>query len=159
MSPLRLRMIEDMTVRNLSPYTQRNYLFAVSRFARHVRISPVEVGPEQLRDYLNHLVGRNVSSSYFNVNVAALRFLYTVVLERDWVLPRLPFQKRPRKLPTVLSVEEVGRFLATIPDLKMRAVLVTAYAAGLRVFEVVALCGFQCIPPTHTDFKPPTVLI
>ena len=139
MSPLRLRMIEDMTVRNLSPYTQRNYLFAVSRFARHVRISPAEVGPEQLRDYLNHLVGRNVSSSYFNVNVAALRFLYTVVLERDWVLPRLPFQKRPRKLPTVLSVEEVGRFLATIPDLKMRAVLVTAYAAGLRVFEVVAL--------------------
>jgi len=111
----------------------------VSRFARHVRISPAEVGPEQLRDYLNHLVGRNVSSSYFNVNVAALRFLYTVVLERDWVLPRLPFQKRPRKLPTVLSVEEVGRFLATIPDLKMRAVLVTAYAAGLRVFEVVAL--------------------
>ena len=139
MSPLRRRMIEDMTVRNLSPYTQRNYLFAVSRFARHVRISPAEVGPEQLRDYLNHLVERKVSSSYFNVNVAALRFLYTAVLGRDWVLPKLPFQKRPRKLPTVLSVEEVGRFLATIPDLKMRAVLVTAYAAGLRVFEVVAL--------------------
>ncbi len=69
-------MIEGMTVRNLSPYTQRNYLFAVSRFARHVRISPAEVGPEQLRDYLNHLVERKVSSSYFNVNVAALRFLY-----------------------------------------------------------------------------------
>jgi len=83
MSPLRRRMIEDMTVRNLSPYTQRNYLFAVSRLARHVRMSPADVGPEQLRDYLNHLVGRNVSSSYFNVNVAALRFLYMVVLERD----------------------------------------------------------------------------
>ncbi len=104
MSPLRRRMIEDMTVRNLSPYTQRNSLFAVSRFARHVRISLAEVGPEQLRDYPNRLVGRTVS--YFNVNVAALRFLDTVVLERDWVLPRLPFQKRPRKLPTVLSVED-----------------------------------------------------
>ena len=138
-SPLRRRMIEDMTVRNLSPYTQRNYLFAVSRLARHTRMSPAELGPEPLRDYLNHLVERQVSSSYFNVNVAALRFLYTVVLERDWMLPKLPLQKRPRKLPTVLSVEEVSRFLATVPDRKMRAVLVTAYAAGLRVFEVVAL--------------------
>ncbi len=139
MSPLRRRMIEDMTVRNFSAYTQRNYLFAVTRLARHVQVSPADLGPEQLRDYLNHLIERKVSPSYFNVNVAALRFLYTVALERDWVVPKLPFQKRPRKLPTVLSVEEVGRFLATIPDRKMRAVLVTAYAAGLRVFEVAAL--------------------
>jgi integrase/recombinase XerD len=139
MSPLRRRMIEDMTVRNFSAYTQRNYLFAVTRLARHTRRSPADLGPEQLRDYLNHLVERKVSASYFNVNVAALRFLYTVALERDWVLPKLPFQKMPRKLPVVLSVEEVGRFLAAIPDHKMRAVLVTAYAAGLRVFEVVAL--------------------
>jgi integrase/recombinase XerD len=138
-SPLRHRMIEDMTVRNLSPYTQRNYLFAVARFARHFRISPAEVGPEQLRDYLNHLVARKVSSSYFNVNVAALRFLYTVTLERNWILARLPLQRKPYKLPTVLSVEEVTRFLAAVPDLKMRTVLVTAYAAGLRVFEVVAV--------------------
>ena len=136
MSPLRHRMIEDMTVRNLSPYTQCNYLFAVSRLARHVRMSPAELGPEQLRDYLNHLVERKISSSYFNVNVAALRFLYTIVLERDWVLPKLPFQKRSHKLPAVLSVGEMGRFLATVPDRKMRAVLVTAYAAGLRVFAV-----------------------
>ncbi len=93
MSPLRRRMVEDMTLRNLSPYTQRNYLFAVSRLARHSRMSPADVGPEQLRDYLNHLVGRNLSSSYFNVNVAALRFLYTVVLERDWMLPKLPLQQ------------------------------------------------------------------
>ncbi len=99
MSPLRRRMIEDMTVRNLSPYTQRNYLFAVSRFVCHVRTSPADVGPEQLRDYLNHLVERKISPSYFNVNVAALRFLYTVVLERDWVLPKLPLQKRsPRRV-------------------------------------------------------------
>jgi integrase/recombinase XerD len=158
MSPLRRRMIEDMTVRNLSPYTQRNYLFAVSRFARHVRISPAEVGPEQLRDYLKHLVGQKVSASYFNVNVAALRFLYTVVLERDWVLPKLPFQKRPRKLPTVLSVEEVGQFLATVPDRKMRAVLVTAYAAGLRVFEVVAGSVKNLGQPSSSPIAPFTAL-
>ena len=139
MTPLRRRMTEDMTVRNLSPYTQRNYLFAVARLARHFNTSPAELEPEHLRAYLNHLIARNVSSSYFNINVAALRFLYTVTLERDWVLTKLPLQKRPRKLPTVLSSEEVMRFLAAIPDGKMRTVLITAYAAGLRVFEVVAL--------------------
>ena len=68
-----------------------------------------------------------------------MRFLYTVTLEHDWALTKLPFQKRPRKLPTVLSSDEMTRFLASIPDCKMCAVLVTAYAAGLRVFEVVAL--------------------
>ena len=71
--------------------------------------------------------------------VAALRFLYTVTLQRDWAVPKLPYQKKERRLPTVLSVEEVSRFLGAIPDLKRRTVLVTAYAAGLRVFEVVAL--------------------
>ncbi len=139
MTPLRRRMTEDMTVRNFSPYTRRAYLFAVSRFARQFKASPAELGPEHIREYLNSLIAEKVSPSYFNVNVAALRFLYTVSLERDWAPTKLPFQKRPRKLPTVLSVEEVTRFLATIPDHKMRAVLVTAYAAGLRVFEVVAL--------------------
>jgi integrase/recombinase XerD len=126
MTPLRRRMTEDMTVRNLSPYTQRNYLFAVARFARHFDTSPADLGPEHLRAYLNHLIARNISSSYFNINVAALRFLYTVTLERHWVLAKLPFQKRPHKLPTVLSSEEMTRFLAKIPDCKMRAVLVTA---------------------------------
>ena len=139
MTPLRHRMTEDMTVRNFSPYTRRSYLFAVSRLARQFNMSPADLGPEQLREYLNHLIEEKISSSYFNLNVAALRFLYTVTLERDWVLTKLPFQKRPRKLPTVLSIEEVTRFLASIPDCKMRTVLVTAYAAGLRVFEVVAL--------------------
>lgn len=139
MTPLRRRMTEDMAARNLSPYTQRNYLFAVARLARHFNTSPAELKPEHLRAYLNHLIARNASSSYFNVNVAALRFLYTVTLGRDWVLPKLPLQKRPRKLPTVLSSEEVTRFLAAIPDGKTRTVLITAYAAGLRVFEVVAL--------------------
>jgi integrase/recombinase XerD len=139
MTPLRRRMTEDMMMRNFSPYTQRNYLFAVARFAHHFNASPADLGPEHLRAYLNHLIARKVSSSYFNINVAALRFLYTVTLEHDWALTKLPFQKRPRKLPTVLSSEEMTRFLASIPDGKMRAVLVTAYAAGLRVFEVVAL--------------------
>jgi site-specific recombinase XerD len=132
-------MTEDMMMRNFSPYTQRNYLFAVARFARHFNASPADLGPEQLRAYLNHLIARKVSSSYFNINVAALRFLYTVTLEREWVLAKLPFQKRHRKLPTVLSSDEMTRFLASVPDSKMRAVLVTAYAAGLRVFEVVAI--------------------
>lgn len=139
MTPLRHRMTEDMTVRNFSPYTQRGYLFAVARFARHFNTSPTELGPEHVREYLNLLIVKAISASYFNINVAALRFLYTVTLEREWMLTKLPFQKRPRKLPTVLSIEEVTRFLAAVPDQKMRAVMVTAYATGLRVFEVVAL--------------------
>jgi hypothetical protein len=139
MTPLRRRMTEDMTVRNFSPYTQRGYLFAVARFARHFNTSPAELGPEHVREYLNLLILKAISASYFNINVAALRFLYTVTLEREWMLTKLPFQKRPRKLPIVLSIEEVTRFLAAVPDQKMRAVMVTAYATGLRVFEVVAL--------------------
>lgn len=139
MTSLRHRMTEDMTVRNFSPYTQRGYLFAVARFARHFNTSPTELGPEHVREYLNLLIVKAISASYFNINVAALRFLYTVTLEREWMLTKLPFQKRPRKLPTVLSIEEVTRFLAAVPDQKMRAVMVTAYATGLRVFEVVAL--------------------
>ena len=139
MTALRRRMIEDMTVRNLSPYTQPNYLSAVARFARHFRKSPADLGPEQVRDYLNHLIAEKISASHCNITVAALRFLYTVSLEREWAPARLPFQKRPRNLPTVLSVEETTRFLEVIPRHKLRIVLVTAYAAGLRVFEVVAL--------------------
>jgi site-specific recombinase XerD len=139
MTPLRRRMTEDMTVRNFSAYTKRSYLFAVARLARQFNMSPADLGPEHLRAYLNKLIEERVSSSYFNINVAALRFFYTVTLERDWVSAKLPFQKRPRKLPTVLSIEEVTRFLASVSDGKMRAVLITAYAAGLRVFEVVAL--------------------
>ena len=139
MTPLRRRMIEDMQLRNLSPYTQRNYLYAVARFARHFGASPADLGPEDLRGYLTYLIEQQISFTYFNMIVAALRFLYTVTLEREWAVPKLPFQKKMRRLPTVLSVEEVSRFLSAIPDLKRRTVLVTAYAAGLRVFEVVAL--------------------
>jgi integrase/recombinase XerD len=139
MTPLRQRVIEDMRVRNLSPATQRNYLAATSRFARHFGRSPAALGPEQVREYLNHLVDRAISSAYFNVIVAALRFLYTVTLERDWGVTRLPYQKKHRKLPSVLSVNEVARFLDAVPDFKSRAILITAYAAGLRVSEVAAL--------------------
>ena len=102
-------------------------------------MSPADLGPEELRAYLTHLVEQRISFSYFNMIVAALRFLYTVTLERDWAVPRLPYQKQERRLPAVLSPEEIRRFLDAVPDLKMRTVLVTAYAAGLRVFEVVAL--------------------
>jgi integrase/recombinase XerD len=116
-----------------------NYLYAIARFARHFGASPAELGPENVRAYLTHLIAQQISFSYFNMIVAALRFLYTVTLQRDGAVPKLPYQKKERRLPTVLSVEEVSRFLGAIPDLKMRTVLVTAYAAGLRVFEVVAL--------------------
>ena len=71
-------------------------------------VSPADLGPEELRAYLTHLVERRISFSYFNMTVAALRFLYTVTLERDWAVPRLPYQKKARRLPTVLSPEQVA---------------------------------------------------
>ena len=89
-------------------------MFAVARFARHFRKFPAELGPEQVRDYLNQLIAQKISASYFNITVAALRFLYTVSQERDWALTRLPFQKRLQAATQAadrLSVEEAARFL------------------------------------------------
>ena len=83
MTPLRQRMIEDMSVRNLRPSTQRNYLFAITHFARHFGQSPADLGPEHIRAYLNHLAAQQISTGYFNVIVASLRFLYTVTLETE----------------------------------------------------------------------------
>jgi site-specific recombinase XerD len=141
MTPLRQRMIEDMQVRNLSPNTQRAYLDNVARFARHFGRSPVDLGPEQIRAYQVYLVrDRHLAPSSLEIAVCALRFLYTVTLHKGWTVGDvIPAPKKPRRLPVVLSPEEVLHFLACVPTLKHRAILTTCYAAGLRVSEVVHL--------------------
>jgi integrase/recombinase XerD len=139
MSPLRQRMIEDMQVRNLSPATQRSYVNAVVRFSRHFRRSPERLGCEEVRTYQVHLVQRGISCSQHNKVVSALRFFYGVTLGRTALPEHIPHAKEPRKLPVVLSAEEVVRFLAAVPNLKHRVALTTAYAAGLRVSEVARL--------------------
>jgi integrase/recombinase XerD len=140
MTPLRRRMIDDMTLRNCTPQTIQAYVRCVARFAQHFRTSPDHLGPEQVRAYLLHLVQqRQVSHSYYKLTRCALRFFYRVTLGRNDVSESIPPAKRPRTLPVVLSPDEVARFFAAIRNIKHRALLMTAYAAGLRVSEVTQL--------------------
>jgi site-specific recombinase XerD len=131
-SPLRRRMIEDMTVRNLSPATQRSYVNAVSKFSRYFDRSPDRLGLEDVRAFQVHLAS-------LNQIVCALRFFYGVTLGQDDIPERIAYAREPRKLPAVLSGDEVIRFLEAVSHLKTRVALTTAYAAGLRVSEVTGL--------------------
>jgi integrase/recombinase XerD len=139
MTPLRRRMIEDMQVRNLSPVTQRCYVHAVAKFARHFDRSPDRLGLAEIRAYQIHLTTIGISWAGFNVAVCALRFFYGVTLGRTAIVERIPYARKRRQLPVILSADEVVRFFAAVPNLKHRIALMTAYATGLRVSEVVRL--------------------
>lgn len=140
MTPLRQRMIEDMRVRNLSIKTQKAYVTQVARFAKYFGQSPEKLGSEHIHTYLVHLIEeKKVGWSLYNQTVCGLRFLYGVTLGQDWALKEIPFPKQPKRLPVVLSLDEVSRFFESIRSLKYRAILMTAYAAGLRISEVVGL--------------------
>ena len=138
-SPLRTRMIEDMTIRNLSPATQRSYLNAVRRFSVYFGKSPDLLGLEDVRTYQVHLVGKEVAWASLNQVVCALRFFYGVTLGNDVVPELIPYARTPKTLPVVLSADEVTRFLEAVSSLKCRVALTTAYSAGLRVSEVVSI--------------------
>jgi integrase/recombinase XerD len=139
MSPLRRRMTEDMTIRNLSPATQRSYIHAVSRFSQHFGRSPNRLGLEDVRAYQVHLASKGVAWGSLNQVVCALRFFYGVTLGEATIPERIAYAREPRKLPTVLGADEVVKFLEAVSSLKARVALTTAYAAGLRVSEVAAL--------------------
>jgi integrase/recombinase XerD len=138
-SPLRRRMTEDMTVRNLSPATQRSYISAVSKFGRFFGRSPDRLNLEDVRTFQVHLVAKGISWPALNQIVCALRFFYGVTLRRDEIPERIVYARQPRKLPEVLSAGEVVRFLEAVPSLRTRVALTTAYAAGLRASEAVSL--------------------
>jgi len=139
-SPLRQRMVDDMGIRNYSPATQYIYVNAVAKYALHFGRSPAQLGPEHIRDYQVHLVqDKHVSWGVFNIAVCALRFLYGTTLQKDWAIKHIPYPKKPKRLPEVLSLEEVFRFFESILNIKFRAILMTAYATGLRTSEVINL--------------------
>jgi integrase/recombinase XerD len=139
MSPLRRRMIDDMTIRNLSPATQRSYLHAVTKFSRYFGRSPEQLDLEDVRAFQVHLVATGISWPALNQTVCALRSFYGVTLGHAEIPERIPYAREPRKLPVVLSADEVVRFLEAVPSLKTRAALTTAYAAGLRASEAVGI--------------------
>lgn len=140
LSPMAQRMAGDMCVRNLSQRTIDAYTYHVERFARFFDKSLDQLGPEEIRTYQLHLIEeRKASWSAFNQAVCGLRFLYRVTLPRPWVVQQVPFGKRPKRLPSVLGPEEVSQLLACVPLLKHRTILLTLYAAGLRLSEATHL--------------------
>jgi integrase/recombinase XerD len=140
MTPLRRRMIDDMVLRNFTPQTIQAYVRCVARFSLYFFTSPDRLGPEHIRTYLLYLLQvRHVSVSYYRGTRSALRFFYRVTLGRGDVSESIVPVRQPRTLPVVLSLDEVARFFAAILNFKHRAILMTAYAAGLRVSEVTHL--------------------
>jgi integrase/recombinase XerD len=138
-SPLRQRMIEDMTVRNFVEKTRNDYIRQVKTFTSFLGRSPDTATAEDLRRFQLHQTRTGIRPPSINGSVAALRFFFTVTLDRSEMARHLTFVREPRKLPAVLSPEEVARLLEAAPGPKYKAALSAAYAAGLRVSEVVAL--------------------
>jgi len=138
-SPLRQRMIEDMTLRKLSPKTRSGYIRWVKRLNGFLKRSPAMATAEDLRRFQLDLVERGVRRGSVNAAVTALKFFFEVTLGRGEVMAKMSHVHQPRKLPTVLSREEAERFLEAAPGLKYKAAFSVAYGAGLRAAEVVAL--------------------
>ena len=117
MTPLRQRMLEDMSIRNLAENTQQSYLQQVSSYARYFGCPPDTMGPEKVREYQVHLVEDcKLAPGSVSIAVSALRFLYKVTLKRPWSSDDIPMPKKPFKLPVILSPEEVMRFLDSVPQ-------------------------------------------
>ncbi len=138
-TPLRRRMVEDMAMRGLREETQRDYIRFVRSFAAFLGRSPDTATAEDVRRFQAHQAESGVQPPTINCSVSALRFLFTVTLDRPDLSRRLVLSRYARKLPNVLSTEEVGRLLEAAPGPKYKAALGTAYGAGLRVSEVAAL--------------------
>jgi integrase/recombinase XerD len=138
-SPLRQRMLQDMAIHGLREHTQHDYIRFVRSFASFLRRPPDTATAEDIRRFQVHQAESGMQPPTINSSVSALRFFFTVTLDRPDLSRRLVLVRHPRKLPDVLSVEEVGRLLEAAPGPKYRAALGTAYGAGLRVSEVAAL--------------------
>jgi site-specific recombinase XerD len=138
-SPLRRRMIEDMAIRKFGQKTQHDYVRSVKDFAKFLGRSPDTAKPEDLRRFQLHLTPSGAGVSKINQSSVALRFFFNVTLDRPELGKQLAFIHLPRKIPVVLSPEEVARFLEAAPSIKYKAAFSVAYGAGLRVSEIASL--------------------
>ena len=138
-SPLRRRMIEDMTIRKLAPKTQHDYVQRIKNFAAFLGRSPDTADFEDVRRYQLHLAASGVGVPTLNQTVSTLRFFFKVTLRRHEIVDHTHVIHEVRKLPVVLSPEEVARLLDAAPGLKYKAALSVAYGAGLRATEVISL--------------------
>jgi integrase/recombinase XerD len=138
-SPLRRRMIEDMTIRKLAPKTQEGYIRTIKNFAAFLGRSPETASLEEIRRFQLALAENGAHPPILNHTVSALRFFFRITLKRHDIIEHTTFIREPRKLPVVLSPHEVARLLNAAPGLKYKAALSVAYGAGLRAAEVVSL--------------------
>ena len=138
-NPLRRRMIEDMTVRNFVEKTRNDYIRRVRTFTAFLGRAPDTATPEDLRLFQLHQTQTGARAPSINGSVVALRFFFTVTLDRPELARYLTFVREPRRIPVILSLEEIARLLDAAPGPKYKAALSAAYGAGLRVSEVVAL--------------------
>lgn len=146
MTELRQKMIREMELRDFSPNTISAYQAAVAGLAKFYLRSPDEISLEEVEDYLLYLKKvRNYTASTRNQITSGLKFFYNKTLKRSDMVLRLPKKSGQRKLPEVLSMDEVSRLVRTPSNLKHRALLKTAYSGGLRVGELIAL------KPEHID--------
>jgi site-specific recombinase XerD len=141
MSKLREKMEADLRLKGFRPNTQSTYVSCVRRFAKHFGSSPDRLGETEVRAFLDFLAcERKASSSTRRVYLGALNFFYRVTLERPAVVVKIPYSQVTQPLPDILSANEIEQMLAATRSLKHRAILMTAYGAGLRVSEICALC-------------------
>jgi site-specific recombinase XerD len=140
MTPLRKKMIDDLKIRNYSEETIDSYVRAVADFAKHFNRSPDQLGPEHIQQYQAYLVNeRKLRFSSINCIVCGLRFLYRVTLGQKFDVNLIPFARKEKRLPVVLSLEEMAGFLDGIPNLKHKTIFTTMYASGLRLSEATHL--------------------
>lgn len=138
-SPLRQRMLDDMTMRKLTSQTQTHYVRAVEQLTRFLGRSPDQADAEDLRRFQLDLVKRGTSAPMINATISGLKFFFEITLSAPERVAKMSTVHEPRRLPVVLSAEEVTRLLEAAPNLRARAALSVAYGAGLRAAEVVAL--------------------
>ena len=138
-SPLRQRMLEDMRMRQFAEHTQDGYIRAVRKLATFLDRSPHTATAEELRRFQLHLVDTGTGPVTINATLTGLKFFFDITLGRPELMLKMTHVAVPRKLPVILSPEEVGRLIAAAPNLKHQAAMSVAYGAGLRVSEVVSL--------------------
>jgi integrase/recombinase XerD len=137
---LRQLMLDELQRRNYSPNTVRFYVDAVEEFARCFHRSPEQLGPDHVRDYQVHLFrDRKLSPRTIEGQTSALRFLFVKTLRRPYLPDAIPFPKQHKRLPTVLSQEEVARLIDSASNLMHRAMVMTLYATGVRRAELCRL--------------------
>jgi integrase/recombinase XerD len=140
MGQIAQKMKDDLKLRGFAETTQKEYLQRARNFVAHYRCSPTKLGEPEIRKFLLDLVNeKHASPATHHMYVAAIKFLYATTLERPEEVARIPWPKRPQKLPDVLTGEEVERLFTAIRSIKHRAILMTAYGAGLRISEACSL--------------------